>query len=96
MLKNIKLKIKTFFKQLICNHKYSYVGMIPYFYYYDEARTKKCNCFVDFFECEYCNKRKFIATDEKHVYGCRIWKELKMWEKHEIEIDYISKEEAQN
>ena len=96
MFKFFKNKLKTYFSQLTCNHHYSLVGSLPYFYYYDEARTKKCDCSVDFFECEHCNKRKFIANDSSCVYGCKVWKELKMWEKHEIEIDFISKDEAQN
>lgn len=96
MLTFFKNKFKTLYKQFTCNHHYSFVGTIPYFYYYDEARTKKCDCSVDFFECEHCSKRKFIATDSSHVYGCKVWKELKMWEKHEIDIDFLEKKEAQN
>lgn len=95
MLTFLKNRFKTFFKQLTCNHHYSLVGMIPYYYYSDVERTDKCNCFVDFFECEYCGKRKFIPTENCHIYGRRVWKELKMWEKHEIEIDF-SKKEAQD
>lgn len=92
----LKNKIKTFFKQVFCNHHYSFIGSIPYFYYYDEARTQKHDCSVDFFECTICNKRKFISTEENHVYKNKVWKELKMWEKHEIDINFLEKKEAQN
>lgn len=92
----LKNKFKKFYSQLTCNHQYSFVGSIPYFYYYDDARTQKRDCSVDFFECENCNKRKFICTEENHIYKNKVWKELKMWEKHEIDIDFLEKKEAQN
>ena len=96
LFKFFKNKLKTYFSQLFCNHKYSFTGTIPYFYYYDIARTKKCDCSVDFFECENCNKRKLVYNDKRNYKG-KIWKELKMWKKHEIEINFdVSKDEAEN
>ena len=87
MLQNIKSRIKDFFNQLFCRHHYYFVGTIPYSYYYDDAKTEKHDCSVDFFECEYCHKRKFLS-DIRNVYKNTVWKELEMWEKHEIEISF--------
>ena len=97
MLQNIKSRIKDFFNQLFCRHHCSFVGTHPYFYYEDTARTKRYDCPVDFFECEYCHKRKFVADAEPAVYKNQVWQELKMWEKHELEMNFsIPKKEIQD
>lgn len=88
MISFLKNRLKTYLSQLFCKHYYSFVGTIPYFYYYDDARTKKYDCSVDFFECKHCGKRKFIGNEEPAVYKNKVWQELKMWKNHEIDIDF--------
>ena len=92
MLQNIKSRIKNFFNQFFCKHHYSFVGTIPFSYYYNDAKTEKHDCSVDFFECEYCRKRK-VLSDIENVYNGVAWKELKMWENHELEIDFTDYKE---
>lgn len=87
-------RIKKFLKQSFCKHKYDFVGCIDYYYYYDDAKTQKCDCSVDFFECKHCHKRKFIGNAEPAVYKNKTWKELKMWENHEIEIGFNKENET--
>lgn len=73
-------------KQLFCKHRYSVVGVIPSTSLID---SKKIDADVTFLECPLCKKRTVLRLS-KYCYSEAMLKLIKLWQKHQLGIDFES------